>query len=217
MESNTQKPFSFHIARHISVLCAPYLIPTVAFLALFAFSYLRIMPLRFKLIVTGMVFCFTVILPFIAIYLSRYIFARTDVHAERRSRLLAYFFCLTSYLACFIIMSRLNIPWYMSGIVLAYLVTMVIMLVAHLKWKWCEHSAGMGLLIGGLVSYSALFAYNPVFWLCILILLAGVVGSARIILGQHSFGDVLAGFVVGLISALLVLHPVSNFFFRVLF
>ena len=67
----------------------------------------------------------------------------------------------------------------------------------------------------GLVSFSALFGYNPVAWLCLFILIAGILGSARIILGHHTLGEVLSGFTVGLVAALLVLHPVSNLLFRV--
>ena len=70
-------------------------------------------------------------------------------------------------------------------------------------------------VIGGLISFSALFGYNPVGWLCLFILIAGILGSARIVLGHHTLGEVLSGFAVGLICALLVLHPVSNILFRV--
>ena len=73
----------------------------------------------------------------------------------------------------------------------------------------------VGGVIGGLVSFSALFGYNPVGWLCLFILIAGVLGSARIILGHHTLGEVISGFTVGLVCALLVLHPVSNILFRV--
>jgi hypothetical protein len=85
----------------------------------------------------------------------------------------------------------------------------------NLKWKLSEHMAGIGGVIGGLVSFSALFGYNPVGWLCLFILIAGILGSARIVLGHHTLGEVLSGFAVGLICALLVLHPVSNILFRV--
>jgi len=66
-----------------------------------------------------------------------------------------------------------------------------------------------------MISFSALFGYNPVGWLCLFILIAGILGSARIVLGHHTLGEVLSGFAVGLICALLVLHPVSNILFRV--
>ena len=77
--------------------------------------------------------------------------------------------------------------------------------------------AGMGGIIGGLVSFSALFSYNPVVWLCLFILIAGILGSARIVLGHHTLGEVLSGFVVGLVCSFLILHPAYNLIFRVFF
>ena len=75
--------------------------------------------------------------------------------------------------------------------------------------------AGAGAVIGGLVAFSALFSYNPVWWLCLFILVAGVLGTARIILRHHTLGEVMGGFAVGLICSLLVLHPLSNILFRI--
>ena len=88
-------------------------------------------------------------------------------------------------------MHRLNIPWYMTGIIFASLIVMIICVIVNLKWKLSEHMAGAGAIIGGLVAFSALFGYNPVGWLCIFILVAGVLGTARIILQHHTLGEVM--------------------------
>lgn len=48
-------------AKAVSVIFTPFSIPFVAFLILFVFSYLRIMPLQYKLIVLGVVYCFTIL------------------------------------------------------------------------------------------------------------------------------------------------------------
>ena len=103
----------------------------------------------------------------------------------------------------------------MTGIILAALIMMVICIVVNLKWKLSEHMAGVGAIVGGLVSFSALFGSNPVWWLCLFILIAGVLGTARIILQHHTLGEVLVGFAGGLICSLLVLHPLSNILFRI--
>ena len=48
------------IARMVSALFTPFSIPFLAFLVLFLFSYLSIMPIQYKLIVLGIVYCFTI-------------------------------------------------------------------------------------------------------------------------------------------------------------
>ena len=58
-------------ARIISGILTPFSIPFLAFLVLFLFSYLRIMPLQYKLIVLGIVYCFTILMPTMTIFLFR--------------------------------------------------------------------------------------------------------------------------------------------------
>lgn len=205
------------IARFISTVFTPFTIPTVVFLVLFMFSYLRIMPAQYKLIVLGLVFCFTIVMPVLTIYLFRKIHGLEPKElGDRRKRYMPYLLTIISYGFCLLMMHRLNIPWYMTGIILASLLIMIIFLLVNLKWKLSEHMGGAGAVIGGLVSFSALFGYNPAWWLCIFILIAGVLGSARITLGHHTLGETLFGFGIGLVCSILVLHPMSNFFFRFL-
>jgi hypothetical protein len=190
------------VARITSIVFTPFSIPFLAFLVLFLFSYLRIMPILYKGIVLGIVYCFTILTPTITIFLFRKIngFARQEL-SERKKRYVPILLTIISYVFCLLMMRKLNIPWYMTGIIFVSLVISIICILVNLKWKLSEHMAGMGGIIGGLVSFSALFSYNPVVWLCLFILIAGILGSARIVLGHHTLGEVLSGFVVGLVCS----------------
>ena len=203
-------------AKVISAVFTPFSIPFLAFLVLFIFSYLRIMPLQYKLIVLGVVYCFTILMPTLTIFIFRKIngFSPEEL-VERKRRYIPFILTITSYVFCLLMMHRLNIPWYMTGIILSALVVMIICVIVNLKWKLSEHMAGAGAVNRGLVAFSALFSYNPVWWLCLFILVAGVLGTARIILRHHTLGEVMGGFAVGLICSLLVLHPLSNILFRI--
>ena len=189
-------------AKVISAVFTPFSIPFLAFLVLFIFSYLRIMPLQYKLIVLGVVYCFTILMPTLTIFIFRKIngFSPEEL-VERKRRYIPFILTITSYVFCLLMMHRLNIPWYMTGIILSALVVMIICVIVNLKWKLSEHMAGAGAVIGGLVAFSAL--------------VAGVLGTARIILRHHTLGEVMGGFAVGLICSLLVLHPLSNILFRI--
>lgn len=204
------------VARITSIVFTPFSIPFLAFLVLFLFSYLRIMPILYKGIVLGIVYCFTILTPTITIFLFWKIngFARQEL-SERKKRYVPILLTIISYVFCLLMMRKLNIPWYMTGIIFVSLVISIICILVNLKWKLSEHMAGMGGIIGGLVSFSALFSYNPVVWLCLFILIAGILGSARIVLGHHTLGEVLSGFVVGLVCSFLILHPAYNLIFRV--
>ena len=206
----------FMTARIVSLIFTPFMVPFVAFCLLFFFTYLNIMPLQYKLTVLGLVYCFTILMPTLTIFIFRNIngFSPEEL-VERKRRYIPFILTITSYVFCLLLMHRLNIPWYMTGIILSALVVMIICVIVNLKWKLSEHMAGAGAVIGGLVAFSALFSYNPVWWLCLFILVAGVLGTARIILRHHTLGEVMGGFAVGLICSLLVLHPLSNILFRI--
>lgn len=59
----------FMTARIVSLIFTPFMVPFVAFCLLFFFTYLNIMPLQYKLTVLGLVYCFTILLPMLGIYL----------------------------------------------------------------------------------------------------------------------------------------------------
>ena len=105
-------------ARIVSAVFTPFSIPFVAFLILFLFSYLNIMPLAYKLIVLGVVYCFTILMPTLTIFLFRKIngFEAKDL-TDRKKRYVPYLLTIISYVFCMLMMRKLNIPWYMSGII----------------------------------------------------------------------------------------------------
>lgn len=100
-------------ARVISMIFTPFSIPFMAFLILFVFSYLRIMPLQYKLIVLGVVYCFTILMPTLTIFLFRKIngFTPEDL-TERKRRYVPFILTITSYVFCLLMMHRLNILVY---------------------------------------------------------------------------------------------------------
>lgn len=202
----------------ISAVFLPFYIPLAAFIAMFLFTYLRVMPQEYKLIVLGIVFCFTIMMPVITIYLFLKLSGSTPgALRERSKRFMPYLLSIISFIFCSMMMYRLNIPWYMNGIILSAVLIMIVFLLVNIKWNMSIHAGGMGGAIGGIISFGGLFGYNPVWLLCVFILLAGIVGSSRIILGRHTLNEIMSGFTVGLICTLAVLHPSSNLFYRFLF
>lgn len=197
-------------AKVVSAVFTPFTIPFLAFLMLFLFSYLSIIPWRYKLLVLGVVYVFTILMPVLTIFVFRKIngLAPDDLHV-RKHRYMPLLLTTVSYVFCLLTMRQLHLPWYLSGIILAALLVLLACMVLNLKWKLSEHMAGAGTIVGGLVAFSELFGYNPVGWLCVFILTAGALGSARIILRHHTAGEVFGGFAVGLLCTLATLHPAS--------
>ena len=199
-----QRDKLFRAARIISAVFTPFMVPFVAFLLLFFFTYLRVLPLQYKLTVLIMVYCFTILLPMLGIYLLQKINGWTlQELGNRKKRFIPYLITIMSYTGCFLTMYRIHLPRYMSGIIIATLLCMIICTSINLKWKISTHMASCGMIIGGLLSYSFIFQFNPIWWLCGFILLAGMLGSARIIVRQHTLNEVGGGFLVGLFCGII--------------
>ena len=185
-------------ARVLSVISRPYYMPVVGFLALFTFTYLSLLPLFYKLLVLSMVWIFTIALPRLCVFVWRKLNGWAPMQLRlRERRAVPYVMFMLSYTACLHLMFRLHLPHYMCGILVAALLVQAVCIVVNIWWKISMHCAGAGAIIGALLAYSVLFVFNPVGWLCVLVLFSGAVGTARMLLRQHSLAQVVTGSLVG--------------------
>ena len=185
-------------ARVLSVISRPYYMPVVGFLALFTFTYLSLLPLFYKLLVLSMVWIFTIALPRLCVFVWRKLNGWAPMQLRlRERRAVPYVMFMLSYTACLHLMFRLHLPHYMCGILVAALLVQAVCIVVNIWWKISMHCAGAGAIIGAVLAYSVLFVFNPVGWLCVLVLFSGAVGTARMLLRQHSLAQVVTGTLVG--------------------
>jgi hypothetical protein len=192
-------------ASHVlSAIFNPFLVPSYAFVLLFAFTYLNIMPIQYVLFVLSIVASFTIISPWLFNCLYKWMnkWSMREIN-ERKKRFIPYLLTLMSYGTCFILMHRMHFPTYFSGIIAASLMCMGICALLNLRWRMSIHLAGCGMFIGGLLAYSLLFLFNPVWWLCGFILLTGIQGTARISYHQLTLLEVIVGFVVGMFCGIV--------------
>ena len=101
---------------------------------------------------------------------------------------------------CFVV-NLFHIPHSVGSVLVAAMVIEVLCTVINLKWKISSHMAAIGGLAGALVAFAQIFSFNPVWWLCLVILIAGFIGTSRMILRQHTLPQVLAGFFLGIVCA----------------
>ncbi len=187
-------------AQGISMICSPFYLSTLAFVAIFYFSYLNMLPFIYKASVTILVYLFTVALPQLSIYCYRRINGWTRHQMGRRERrYLPYLLSICSYSALLYVLLRLNMPRFTLGIIAGALAIQVIGSLLNPWIKVCTHSAAVGGVAGALLGFSLIFPFNPTGWLCLTVMLAGVVGSARLVLRQHTLSEVGIGCLVGVL------------------
>lgn len=193
-------------ARIMSMIFTPFYLPIVGLIALFIFSYMSLLPMTYKLVMLAMVYLLTVVAPSLLIHLYRLCQGWTSHELGRKERrLVPYIISIVCYFACFFWMEYRNTPRVISIIVVVALTIQMVCALINVWWKISTHTAAIGGVAGGLVSYSIAFSFNPLWWLCFVLILAGAVGTARMILRQHSLSQVVTGFLVGAACAILVI------------
>lgn len=193
-------------ARIMSMIFTPFYLPIVGLIALFIFSYMSLLPMMYKLVMLAMVYLLTVVAPSLLIHLYRLCQGWTSHELGRKERrLVPYIISIVCYFACFFWMEYRNTPRVISIIVVVALTIQMVCALINIWWKISTHTAAIGGVAGGLVSYSIAFSFNPLWWLCFVLILAGAVGTARMIQRQHSLSQVVTGFLVGAACAILVI------------
>ena len=190
------------IAKYITIVFTPFYLPLMGLVALFLFSYLSMMPWLYKITTLIMVWLLTVIMPtqLIKLY-QRYQGWSIMRLLRREERIIPYIISILSYTLCFYIMNLLHMPHFMSGIVMAAIVVQIICSFINNWWKISVHSAAIGGTTGAVIAYSLIFSFYPIWWLAALVMLAGILGTARMILRHHTLGQITGGYIIGALAA----------------
>ena len=191
-------------ARLISMVFTPFYLPTVGLICLFMFSYLSQMPWSYKFQLLTMVYLLTVVIPTVLIHFYRrhHGWSLIDLGQKER-RAVPYVISILCYFLCIYLMEFLHIPHFMMSIVTAALFIQITCAMINVWWKISTHTAAIGGVAGGLFVFAEFFGFNPVWWLSLTLILAGILGTSRMILRQHSLAQVVAGFLVGVVCAII--------------
>ena len=192
------------LAQVLAVVFQPAFYPLVGFSIRFTLTYLSMLPWEFKLWVLLAVYVFSVAIPYAMTFLIRKTngWSRHDLHQQHR-RYIVYMINIISYLSCMYVCYRLYLPSFMGAILVVSLLVQCVCVITNMWYKVSMHSAGTGVIIGALLAYSHIFAFNPTWWLCISILLSGAVMSSRMLLKGNTLGQVLTGTAIGIVCGVV--------------
>lgn len=206
------------MSRVISWIFSPYLVPLVAFVFLFYMTYLQVTPSRYKTIVFSVLGNFTILVPLLSVSLLRRMSKVSwEEMGGRAMRFMTLGMFFISYIFGFLLLRRLSVPWLLSAVVLSMIIGLGIILLSNFFTRLSEHLMGAGVLSGGLIAFSDMFGFNPLIPLSVMLLLTGILGSARIILGRHGLWEELFSYLLGLVISLMIMDPLLgmplSFFF----
>jgi len=194
------------IARVTSIIFHPLLIPTIGFLLFFNSGfYFALLPSSVKKYMLMVVFLSTCVLPAISIGILS-LSPKFDLSMEKSTdRILPLLLSSIFYYLGYLILEKLPVFPIYNLFLIASILVQIALIIISLKWKISAHSAAIGGLIGGVSALSYRLQENPVLVLSLLILVAGLIGTSRLILSKHTNSQIYAGFTLGFLIIGLVI------------
>ena len=196
-----------YTARLMSLVLTSFYLPLVCVLvltALFTLSYLSLLPLPYKLMVLAVVVFLTIALPmfFVITHLAMRLEQWTARElGQKHLRMVPYAFSLAGYGCCVWVLHSMNVFHFILSIVIATMVVQVACTIINIWWNISTHTAAIGGIAGALVAFAEILGFNPVWWLCVTLLVAGILGSGSMMVRQHTLSQVVAGFGIGFFCA----------------
>lgn len=191
------------LATLLSTLFHPLLMPTYGITIALYTSYMRIFGDRLLGIVIVGVLLTTCILPSLGIYILYKLGHISDFRLhERTERTIPYLINFACYVACYLYLYRFGIPGWIIAFIAGAIVALIISLFINRYWKISAHmvAAGSMVTLVFLMSFYGLMLTPYILPLQIAsVLLAGAIGSSRILLKRHTLGQVGAGFALGIL------------------
>ncbi len=185
----------------------PFLVPLYVVSLLFATGAVPLyVPAQARRWMFAMIVVNTLFVPAAAIILMRITGVIRDYSlASRRDRILPLLVVALCYGLCGWILVDVPMLFIVQNCIFAATGCTVFALLVTLFWKISLHMTAAG-GAAGIISLLLYAGYTPLVWLlCGVIILAGLLGSARLCLDKHTTGQVAAGFFGGFFVAVAVL------------
>ena len=188
------------VSNFFSWLFVPLMMPVYGAIIAFTLSILSFNMLSVRVLFIGLVAGINLLLPMSVIIILKRVGVLSDYGVNRRSeRSLPYLIGIVCLIATAVLLYFKHAPLWFVAFYIGGALAGIIELLVNLRWKISAHAAGAAGVVA-LLTYLVLYDFSlpsAFGWLVGAVAIAGLVGSARILLGKHSVWQVLAGYAVG--------------------
>ncbi len=201
------------IAKILSVLFHPLLIPVWAYFALIWQADLIILRIPYAMIwkLAGLIFMTTFLFPLSIIYLMlRFRLISSLQMPSRQERIApllitAVFFYLTYYLLKHLQIAPVLYVYMLGATLLAIIASAI-----SLWWKISLHMLGLGAITGAFAGLALLSPESFHLLFILSVLISGLIGTSRLILLAHKPMEVYVGFFTGFLMMLNIFLWIGN-------
>lgn len=191
----------------LSWVFVPLLMPLYGLLLAFNLSILTFMPISAKWTYALITVGITVILPMLLIFMLKKAGVVHDIGLNgRKERFLPYLISILSMGGLGWFMWTKGAPMWLVMFYGGGAVAGAVNTIVNFRWKISAHAAGIAGVVALLIRIISTGFPLPSIqgWLIASIVVSGLLGSARIWQGRHTMWQVLAGYVVGFTSVILM-------------
>ena len=196
-------------AQILSYVFHPGIMPTLGlFLLLQGDTYLKYsIGTTTKNFLYLIIFLNTYLFPAIIVLIMRYrnTISSLDLR-DRKERIIPLAIASFFYLLTYLLIKKLTLPGVLADIFFGLALSVFVVFFITLKYKISAHMTGAGGLIGAFVGFEILFGAQLSPWVVFLVIIWGLIGSARLKLKAHSNGQIVAGSVLGFASIFLSIY-----------
>jgi len=118
---------------------------------------------------------------------------------DKKERMMPLIATLMFYYLGYYILGTNNVSGLLRAFFLGAIISLTLTFFVNIFWKISAHLIGIGGIVGLILAMSFRLHANLLPFLMIIILLAGLLGTARVVLKSHNPLQVIAGFYLGLI------------------
>ena len=197
------------IAKVISVLFHPLLIPTYIFVLLLTLNahFALILPLKAKGILLGVIFISTCIFPLLMAVLFKYTGKIMSLEMEsRQERILTLAVSGVFYYFTWWMLRQMHLAPVFQLFMIGTFYALAFTLLISLFWKISLHMVAAGGATGALIGLSLLLIQPIQAIIMIAIALSGIIGFARLKLESHNPAQIYMGWIMGLLVMLSVMN-----------
>ncbi|MFV0522364.1 MAG: hypothetical protein ACK5MI_08080 [Mangrovibacterium sp.] len=185
-------------AKLISIIFHPILLPTYGYMMLL-FSgafFAHLSPEIIRTIILEIVIT-TLFLPLVSILLMQlFIHRKLNLH-DRKDRIYPLFFTIMSYFIGAYLLRHLPVSSIYSQLLIVCALIVCAIQLINLRWKISAHMAGIGGFLGIFFGICGVIAWNVFMLAAVFIILAGLIGTSRLLLERHTPAQVYVGFILG--------------------
>lgn len=191
------------VAKVLSVVLYPLFIPTYGVALFCAAHTFQVAPLNGIWIAIAVIgtFTLTCVLPITSIWIMMKRGEIRDLYIDDpKERTMPYIYSLFGFgFWCYLLVQILHAPAYLSCIAIGATVAIGLVAFINRYWKISAHLAGMGGLLGGILSYCLGIGAIPTWGTFTLLLcLSWLLMWARLRMNAHTGAQVSAGWLLGL-------------------